>query len=129
MWAANEFTNTEATANWGAAIANFSPTAAAITADLSVTVAGPSSVTASTNATYTITLTNTGPGATADPVLRDTLPAGAVFQGGVRGGCGNDLPQGRGTPGVRTTSSFPPLRRKRTHSHRAPNGRPDSSPR
>ena len=45
------------------------------TADLAVTDTGPSSLTAGTNATYTITLTNNGPGAATDVLLSDLLPA------------------------------------------------------
>ncbi|HEY8746695.1 MAG TPA: DUF11 domain-containing protein [Tepidisphaeraceae bacterium] len=79
FWAANEFANTEATANWGTAIANFAPSAPANSADLAVTNTGPSSVTAGTNATYTITLTNNGPNAAQGVVLSDLLPAGSTF--------------------------------------------------
>jgi uncharacterized repeat protein (TIGR01451 family) len=77
FWATNEFANTEATANWGTAIANFSiPT---VTADLAVGNSGPSSVVAGTNATYTISLTNNGPSAAQNVVLTDTLPTGSVY--------------------------------------------------
>lgn len=79
FWAANEFANTQAVANWGTAIANFAPAAAANSADLAVTDSGPSTVTAGTNATYTITLTNNGPNAAQGVVLTDILPAGSVF--------------------------------------------------
>src|SRR5262249_2724464 len=78
-WAANEFANTQATANWGTAIANFAPSTPANSADLAVTASGPSSVTAGTTATYTITLTNNGPSAAQGVVLTDTLPAGSTF--------------------------------------------------
>ncbi len=79
FWAANEFANTEATANWGTAIANFTLAAPTTSADLAVSVTGPSSVTAGTNATYTITLTNNGPDAAATAVLTDLLPTGSTF--------------------------------------------------
>src|SRR5262249_50140719 len=79
FWAANEFANTQATANWGTAVANFAPSTPANSADMAVTNSGPSSVTAGTNATYTITLTNNGPSAAQSVVLTDTLPAGSVF--------------------------------------------------
>jgi uncharacterized repeat protein (TIGR01451 family) len=46
---------------------------------VSVTSSGPSSITAGTNATYTITLTNNGPNAAQGVVLTDTLPAGSTF--------------------------------------------------
>ncbi len=78
FWAANEFANTEATANWGTAVANFTistPTSA----DLAVTASGPSTVTAGTSATYTITLTNNGPASAQGVVLTDMLPAGSAF--------------------------------------------------
>jgi uncharacterized repeat protein (TIGR01451 family) len=79
FWAANEFANTQATANWGTAVANFAPGASAATADLAVTNRGPSTVTAGTSATYTITLTNNGPGTAQGLTLSDALPTGAVF--------------------------------------------------
>ena len=79
FWAANEFANTEATANWGTAVANFLPSQPANSADMAVTVSGPSSVTAGTTATYTITVANNGPNAAAGVVLTDTLPAGSTF--------------------------------------------------
>src|SRR5262249_21777790 len=50
----------------------------ATSADLSVTNAGPTTVTAGTNATYTITLTNNGPSDSSNVILSDTLPAGAT---------------------------------------------------
>jgi len=79
FWAANEFANTQATANWGTAVADFSPSAPTNSADMAVTVSGPSSVTAGTNVTYAVTITNNGPSAAAGVVLADTLPNGSVF--------------------------------------------------
>jgi uncharacterized repeat protein (TIGR01451 family) len=79
FWAANEFANTQATANWGTAVANFQPSAPANSADVAVTTTGPSSVTAGSNATYTVTVTNSGPNPAAGVVLTDTLPAGSVL--------------------------------------------------
>ena len=79
FWAVNEFANSQATANWGTAVANFLPSLPANSADMAVTVSGPSSVTAGTTATYTITVTNNGPNAAAGVVLTDTLPAGSTF--------------------------------------------------
>ncbi len=79
FWASNEFANTEASANWGTAVANFTLTSPLPPADMAVTVAGPSSVTAGTSATYTITITNSGPNAAQGVVLTDTLPAGSSF--------------------------------------------------
>jgi len=79
FWAANEFANTQATANWGTGIANFIPSSPANAADLAVINSGPSSVTAGTNATYTITITNNGPYAATGFVLTDTLPTGSNY--------------------------------------------------
>jgi uncharacterized repeat protein (TIGR01451 family) len=81
FWAANEFANTEATANWGTAIANFSLSSPLPSTDMAVTVAGPSSINVTGGAqtvTYTITVTNNGPNAASNVVLSDTLPAGAI---------------------------------------------------
>src|SRR5262249_41871976 len=66
FWAANEFANTEATANWGTAIANFSFSSPLPQADLAVSISGPSPSTIDvTNGpvevTYTITVTNNNP--------------------------------------------------------------------
>jgi len=79
FWAANEFANTEATANWGTAVASFQPTVPANSADLAVTTTGPSSVTAGTTVSYTVTLTNNGPNPATGVVLTDNLPTGSVF--------------------------------------------------
>jgi uncharacterized repeat protein (TIGR01451 family) len=79
FWAANEFANTQATANWGTGIANFKAATASNAADLAVTVTGPASVTAGSSATYTVTLVNNGPNAASGVVLTDTLPAGSTF--------------------------------------------------
>ena len=45
-------------------------------ADLSVGVSGPSSALHSSNATYTITVTNNGPSTATNVVMTDPLPAG-----------------------------------------------------
>jgi uncharacterized repeat protein (TIGR01451 family) len=79
FWAANEFANTQSVANWGTAVANFNATVPVNSADMAVTMTGPSSVTAGTNATYTITITNNGPNAATGVVLTDTLPASSGF--------------------------------------------------
>jgi uncharacterized repeat protein (TIGR01451 family) len=79
FWAANEFANTEAVANWGTAVANFTVSNPLPSTDMAVTASGPSSVTAGTNATYTVTVTNNGTNAAQGVVLTDTLPAGSVF--------------------------------------------------
>ncbi len=79
FWAANEFANTEANANWGTAVANFSVGINLPPADVAVTASGPSSVLVGTNATYTITVTNNGPNPAQALVLKDTLPAGSNF--------------------------------------------------
>ena len=79
FWAANEFANTEATANWGTAIVHFNVVASLLSTDTAVTSSGPSSVTAGTNATYTITITNNGPNDAQGVALIDTLPAGSTL--------------------------------------------------
>jgi uncharacterized repeat protein (TIGR01451 family) len=48
-------------------------------ADLSVTATGPATVTAGTNATYTITVANTGTFAAQTVSLTDTIPSGATL--------------------------------------------------
>jgi uncharacterized repeat protein (TIGR01451 family) len=79
FWATNEFANTEGTANWGTAIANFAMAAPVNSADLAITDSGPSNVIAGTGVVYTITLTNKGPNAASSVVLTDTLPTGSTF--------------------------------------------------
>jgi uncharacterized repeat protein (TIGR01451 family) len=79
FWAANEFANNQATANWGTAIANFAPSAPANSADMAVTASGPSSVTAGTNATYTVSIVNNGPNSSIGVALTDLLPTGSTF--------------------------------------------------
>ena len=48
-------------------------------ADLAVTKAGPASVNAANNITYTITVTNQGPSTATSMVVTDTLPVGVIF--------------------------------------------------
>lgn len=99
FWAANEFANTEATANWGTAVAHFTLASALPTTDVAVAVTGPSSLNVSsgaTNATYTITVTNNGPNAAQGVVLTDTLPAGTTFV---------SLAQASGTDGFTLSNS------------------------
>ena len=85
FWAANEFANTEATANWGTAVANFTISNPLPSVDMAVTASGPSTIDVSngaTNATYTITITNNNPSypnAAQGVVLSDVLPAGSSF--------------------------------------------------
>jgi uncharacterized repeat protein (TIGR01451 family) len=79
FWAANEFATSASSNNWGTAVANFAPAAPASSADLAVIVSGPSSVTAGTNATYTVTIKNNGPSAASGAVLTNALPSGASF--------------------------------------------------
>lgn len=80
FWAVNEFaTATGPSANWGTAIANFMISNPAPSTDMSVVLSGPSSVTAGTNATYTITITNNGPNAASGVVITDILPTGSNF--------------------------------------------------
>ncbi len=47
--------------------------------DLGVTKSGATSVTAGTNITYTVTVTNDGPSTAQNVVVTDTLPAGTTF--------------------------------------------------
>ena len=54
--------------------------AAAVPADLGVTLtAAPSPVNQNSNLTYTIVVTNSGPGSAANTTVTDTLPAGVTF--------------------------------------------------
>jgi uncharacterized repeat protein (TIGR01451 family) len=76
FWSANEYSNGGV---WGTALAQFAMNVPTSSADLSVTASGPSSVTISTNASYTITMTNSGPDAAQNVVLTDALPAGSSF--------------------------------------------------
>src|SRR5260370_160239 len=46
---------------------------------MAVTASGPASVTAGTDASYTITIPNNGPNAAQGVVVNDTLPAGSIF--------------------------------------------------
>jgi uncharacterized repeat protein (TIGR01451 family) len=50
-----------------------------LSADLSVLKTGPSTVTAGTNITYTITVLNAGPSAADKVVLMDVVPTGTNF--------------------------------------------------
>ncbi len=82
FWAANEFANTEATANWGTAVANFTISNPLPSTDMAITASGPSVVdvsNGSTTATYTITITNNGPSAAQGVVMTDQLPNGSIF--------------------------------------------------
>ena len=82
FWGVAEFANTLSGANWGTAIANFNISAPVVvnsSADMAVTISGPSTVTSGTNATYVVTITNNGPNAAQGIVLSDALPSGAVF--------------------------------------------------
>ncbi len=84
FWAANEFANTEATANWGTAVANFTISSPLPATDLAVAItAGPASPldvsTGAQQVTYSIVVTNNGPSAAQGVVLSDVLPAGASF--------------------------------------------------
>lgn len=80
FWAANEFANTEATANWGTAIVNFTLGASTpASADLAVTASGPNTGLEGNNLTYTLTVTNNGPDAAPGVVLTDTLDPNLKF--------------------------------------------------
>ncbi len=61
------------------------PTTVTQSADLSVVKTGPATVVASTDLSYSITVTNNGPSDASDVVLTDTLPAGTTF---VSSSCG-----------------------------------------
>jgi uncharacterized repeat protein (TIGR01451 family) len=76
FWTANEYASG---GFWATALDNFTITSPLGSADMAVTASGPSSVTAGTNATYTITITNNGPNTAQGVVLTDTLPAGSNF--------------------------------------------------
>jgi uncharacterized repeat protein (TIGR01451 family) len=78
FWAVNEFANTEGTANWGTAVANFVISSPLPPADMAVSISGPGSVTAGSNATYTITITNNGPNPAQGVVMTDALPSGST---------------------------------------------------
>jgi uncharacterized repeat protein (TIGR01451 family) len=75
----------------------FAALTAASTSDLSVSMtASPSPVTAASNITYKITLSNNGPDTAVNIALSDSLPAGTSFvscnstAGGICGGVGNN---------------------------------------
>ncbi|MBK6798618.1 MAG: DUF11 domain-containing protein [Acidobacteria bacterium] len=81
------------------------------TADLAVVKSGPSTVTASGSLTYTIVVTNAGPGAANGATVMDTVPAGIT---GVTWTCGNatagavcGAPNGAGNVINTTVSTFP----------------------
>jgi uncharacterized repeat protein (TIGR01451 family) len=76
FWSANEYTSG---GYWATGLVSFSISAPLPSADMAVTASGPSSVTAGTNATYTITITNNGPNAAQGVVLSDVLPAGSTY--------------------------------------------------
>lgn len=79
FWAANEFANSQTSANWGTGVANFRSSLPANSADLAITTTGPASVIAGANATYTITLKNNGPNASQAVVLTDVIPTGSTL--------------------------------------------------
>jgi uncharacterized repeat protein (TIGR01451 family) len=75
FWAVSEFANTEATANWGTAIANFTLGSTPLPADLAATQTdGKTTAVPGTSDTYTITVTNNGPSTVTSLTLTDTLP-------------------------------------------------------
>jgi uncharacterized repeat protein (TIGR01451 family) len=84
--------------------------------DLSVTKTGPATVTAGTDATYTITMANSGPSVAQNVVLTDTLPTGAtpvsITPAGTNpdtftlGGSGNTITETASTVGVGHTDVF-----------------------
>ena len=48
-------------------------------ADLDIDKTGPSTVSAGSDITYTVTVTNLGPGGAANVLVQETLPAGTTF--------------------------------------------------
>jgi uncharacterized repeat protein (TIGR01451 family) len=76
FWSANEYADGGV---WATALENFTITNPLPSTDMAVTASGPSSVTAGTNATYTITITNNGPNPAQGVVMTDTLPAGSTY--------------------------------------------------
>jgi uncharacterized repeat protein (TIGR01451 family) len=79
FWAVSEFANTEATANWGTAITNFTLAPPPGPADLSLTGSGPATGNEGDNLTYTFVVTNTGPSSAPGTILIDTLGANLHF--------------------------------------------------
>jgi uncharacterized repeat protein (TIGR01451 family) len=81
FWGAAEFANTEATANWGTAIANFALGSVVTgSADLAVALSGPgTAVEGDNNLVYTLTVTNSGPDDALGVTLTDTLGANLNF--------------------------------------------------
>jgi uncharacterized repeat protein (TIGR01451 family) len=74
----------------------------ATSADLSISKSGPANVTAGSNITYTITLTNTGPSVAQSVSLTDAVPSGTTFvsesqTGGPTFTFSNPSPGGTGT--------------------------------
>ena len=86
----------------------------AASADIAVTKTGPATVTAGTNVTYTVTLSNSGPSDAQSVALTDSLPAGANFvsQSQVSGpafalsNSGNNITDTRGTLAAGASASF-----------------------
>jgi uncharacterized repeat protein (TIGR01451 family) len=108
FWAANEFANTESTANWGTAVANFSISSPLPSTDVAVTASGPSSIdvtNGATTATYTITVTNKGANAAQGLVLTDTLPAGSTFVSMTQTGGTDAFTFGQSGAGVTQTAN------------------------
>jgi uncharacterized repeat protein (TIGR01451 family) len=58
-------------------------------ADVVTSVAGPASVSAATNFSYTILVTNQGPSTASNVVVSDSLPTGVAFVGASGGGTNN----------------------------------------
>src|SRR5437016_1801943 len=61
---------------FGVAVLAFAPAALALSADLAISKTGPATITAGTNATYTITVTNNGPDPATSRTLVDNVPPG-----------------------------------------------------
>jgi uncharacterized repeat protein (TIGR01451 family) len=72
--------------NGSAASAKVITTVVAVLADVVTRVTGPASVGANSNLTYTLTVTNLGPGTASNVVVLDTLPVGVTFVSASSGG-------------------------------------------
>ncbi|MCU0708535.1 MAG: hypothetical protein MUF23_09605, partial [Pirellula sp.] len=57
-------------------------TAVTVQNDAGISKAGPATITAGSELTYTLTVTNTGPSSATNVLVSDTLPTGLTFQGG-----------------------------------------------
>lgn len=78
-------TSSQAVCSFGFEVVNL-PCATIVEAELALTkTVAPANVTAGGNAVFTLTVTNNGPGAAANTVVTDTLPAGLTYVGNTCG--------------------------------------------